>query len=137
MKKTFVLLLIVISIISCKKDNIAEQPDETTKIPGNVEAFYLKIAGKWKLNEWFCAGCGPAIMPNQVISISQKGTIETNTNGSIENSNLDLTGADGCNKNSFRYLSATAKSIGIDDSGILVISDCASGGFSKYIKVAN
>ncbi|MCH5714891.1 hypothetical protein [Niabella hibiscisoli] len=137
MKKTFALLLIVIGMISCKKDSVAEKQEETTKIPENVEAFYLKIAGKWKLNEWLCAGCGPAVMPNQVISINQKGAIEINTNGSIQNGNLDLTGAIGCNENSFRYLSVTAKSIGLEDSDVLVISDCASGGFSKYVKAAN
>ena len=138
MKKTFILLLLfTISICSCKKESVTEKPEETTKIPENVEAFYTKIAGTWKLNEMFCAGCGPVTMPKQLISISNKGSIETNLDGKITLGNLDLTGADGCFKNSFLYSSGFPQSIGLEDSGVLTILDCNSGGYRKYVKVIN
>ncbi|MGE9312178.1 hypothetical protein ACLOAU_11040 [Niabella sp. CJ426] len=137
MKKTFLLLLITISVISCKKDAVTETPEETTKIPDNVADFYTKIAGTWKLNEMLCAGCGPVTMPRQTISISNKGSIETNLDGKITLGNLDLTGADGCFKNSFLYSSGFPQSIGLEGSGVLTILDCNSGGYRKYVKVTN
>lgn len=137
MKKTFLLLFITISIISCKKDSVTEAPDTTTPVPENVTAFYKKIAGTWKLNEWFCSGCGPVTMPNQLISINNKGAIETNLNGTITLSNLDLTGASGCSENSLLYPSGTAQSIGLEASGKLTILDCASGGYRRYVKITN